>query len=340
MTEDAYLLLENVSKTYYLAQKGFGGAQRQVHAVDNVSLKMARGETLGLVGESGCGKSSLARLILRLERPTEGSIEIDGVDIARLEGRSLKAARQRFQMIFQDPYASLNPRMKVRAIIGEPLRNYRVGTRAEIDRKVETIAHLAGLSSYHLDRYPHELSGGQCQRIGIARAIALEPELIVADEPVSALDVSIQAQILNLIIRLQSEMNLSLIFISHDLSVVSHVADRVAVMYLGRIVEIGGNATLFSQPTHPYTRTLLSAIPRPHPQDRGKKAQVSGELPSPLNPPPGCHFKPRCPFAQDLCGQSVPALREIGTNHAVACHRAEEIIHQSSTIPPIAQPNQ
>ncbi|SNY90714.1 oligopeptide transport system ATP-binding protein [Cohaesibacter sp. ES.047] len=340
MTGEAYLLLENVSKIYHLAQKRFGGTRRQVHAVDNVSLKMARGETLGLVGESGCGKSSLARLILRLERPTDGSIEIDGVDIARLEGRSLKAARQRFQMIFQDPYASLNPRMKVRAIIGEALRNYRVGTRAEIDKKVEAIAKLAGLSSYHLDRYPHELSGGQCQRIGIARAIALEPELIVADEPVSALDVSIQAQILNLIIRLQSEMNLSLIFISHDLSVVSHVADRVAVMYLGRIVEIGDNATLFAKPTHPYTRTLLSAIPRPHPTDRGKKAQVSGELPSPLAPPPGCHFKPRCPFAQDQCSQSVPPLREIGTDHAVACHRAEEIIHQFSTIQPIAEQSQ
>lgn len=285
---------------------------------------MAKGETLGLVGESGCGKSSLARLIMRLEEPSSGTITLDGVDMATLSKTELKAQRRRFQMVFQDPYASLNPRMRVRASLAEALVNYRYGSKADINARVEELAGQVGLSSYHLDRFPHELSGGQCQRVGLARAIALEPDLIVADEPVSALDVSIQAQILNLIMRLQKSMGLTLVFVSHDLSVVAHVADRVAVMYLGRIVETGPVHEVFKSPKHPYTQTLLAAIPTPTPDRRGEKADVTGELPSPLSPPSGCHFRTRCHYAQPRCGQDVPALRLFGEAQQVACHFAED----------------
>lgn len=325
MKSEPYLALDKISKTYALGRAKFGGPQRFLQAVDQVSLEVARGETLGLVGESGCGKSSLARLILQLESPSSGAMAFDGTDPATLNSKALKAARQRFQMVFQDPYASLNPRMKARAIIAEALVNYRKGNAMEINQRVEDLAVQVGLSAFHLDRFPHELSGGQCQRIGIARAIALSPDLIVADEPVSALDVSIQAQILNLIVRLQAEMGLTMVFISHDLSVVSHVADRVAVMYLGRIVELGETQQLFERSAHPYTRTLLSAVPRPTPAGRHKRSQVSGELPSPLNPPSGCHFRTRCGFADARCSAEIPVLRVIDDGQKAACHHAEKI---------------
>ncbi len=331
MSREPHLSLNGISKTYALGRARFGSAPRFLRAVNDVSLDVARGETLGLVGESGCGKSSLARLILQLEQPSSGTMTIDGLDPAKLDAKALKAARRGFQMIFQDPYASLNPRMSARAIIAEALVNYRAGTAAEIGRRVERLAAQVGLSGFHLDRYPHELSGGQCQRIGIARAIALNPGLIVADEPVSALDVSIQAQILNLIVRLQAEMGLTLIFISHDLSVVAHVADRVAVMYLGRIVEIGETAKLFAGPAHPYTRVLLSAVPRPTPEGRHRRSAATGELPSPLDPPSGCPFRTRCRFADTRCAGEVPDLRTLADGRQVACHHAEAIDHPRKT---------
>ena len=321
----AFLSLRNVSKDYPLARSGPFHPRRILRAVDNVSLDISEGETLGLVGESGCGKSSLARLIMQLEALSQGSISLGGVDLARLGKTALKQARRNFQMVFQDPYASLNPRMKARAIIGEALHNYRVGDASEIAARVEELARQVGLGAHLLDRFPHELSGGQCQRIGIARAIALNPRLIVADEAVSALDVSIQAQILNLIVRLQAEMGLTLIFVSHDMSVIAHVADRVAVMYLGRIVELGPTETIFAQPGHPYTRTLLAAVPRPTPEARGKRTASAGEMPSPLNPPSGCYFRTRCAHAVPQCSEMVPALRDIG-GRSVACHLAEALL--------------
>ena len=333
MKPKQHLLLDKLSKAYPLGRKRPGAPKRFLQAVDQVSLEVAQGETLGLVGESGCGKSSLARLILQLEKPTSGTMTLDGIDLSTLRPKVLKAARQRFQMIFQDPYASLNPRMKARAIIAEALINYRMGNVSEIRQRVEELAQQVGLNHFHLDRFPHELSGGQCQRIGIARAIALSPELIVADEPVSALDVSIQAQILNLIVRLQAQMGLTLIFISHDLSVVSHVADRVAVMYLGRIVELGQTRQLFDRPAHPYTSTLLSAVPRPTPAGRHRRSEVTGELPSPIDPPSGCHFRTRCSHADARCTQEVPALRVINGAQQAACHHAERILatlHQNN----------
>ena len=322
---DVHLSLEGVGKTYHVGGNGMFARGRALHAVDDVSLTVMRGETLGLVGESGCGKSTLSRLIMHLERPSAGRIAFDGEDLNAVSADALHRARQKFQMVFQDPYASLNARMTARRILAEALVNYRVGSRAEIAARVERIAAACGLSSYHLDKYPHELSGGQCQRIGIARAIALEPTLIVADEPVSALDVSIQAQIINLILELQREMGLTLVFVSHDLSVVAHIADRVAVMYLGRIIELAPVFDLFAGGAHPYTQMLLAAAPRPVPESRHRRHRTAGELPSPLDPPPGCHFRPRCPFARDKCQAERPALRPYRDGHTVACHFAEEI---------------
>jgi len=322
----AFLSLRQVGKDYPLAKRGPFEPRRTLRAVDDISLDVNEGETLGLVGESGCGKSSLARLVVQLEAPTRGSVSLDGVDLASLGKSALKRARRDFQMIFQDPYASLNPRMKARSIIGEALRNYRIGTPAQIEARVEELARQVGLGVHLLDRFPHELSGGQCQRIGIARAIALNPRLIVADEAVSALDVSIQAQILNLIIRLQNEMGLTLIFVSHDMSVVAHVADRVAVMYLGRIVELGSTEAVFERPVHPYTRTLLAAVPTPTPAARGRRTAPAGEMPSPLNPPSGCHFRTRCAYATEQCAEVSPQLRDIGDGQRVACHHAEALL--------------
>ena len=293
-----------------------------VQAVDGVSFGIRAGETLGLVGETGCGKSTTARLIARLLEPTSGQIKFEGRDIAAMKGRELKAARRDVQMIFQDPYSALNPRRTVGAIIAEPFRIHGLLKDSKQRRaRVQELMELVGLSPEHYNRYPHEFSGGQRQRIGVARALALEPKLIIADEPVSALDVSIQAQILNLLVDLKRDLGLSLLFIAHDLSVVRHMCDRVAVMYLGRIVEHATNEQLYAKPQHPYTEALLAAVPRPEPAGSGRpRAVLGGDPPSPSNPPSGCRFHTRCPRAQDLCSTSDPSLEPQSPSGSVACH--------------------
>jgi len=296
-----------------------------VRAVDGVSFTLDRGETLALVGESGCGKSTTARLVLRLIDPTSGSVRFDGNDITHLGGAALRRLRRRMQIVFQDPFASLNPRMTVGEILVEPLIVHGIGTRRERDRRVEELLGLVGLAPYHACRYPHEFSGGQRQRIGIARALAVEPDLIVCDEPVSALDVSIQAQVVNLLKDLQARLGLAYLFIAHDLAVVKHMADRVAVMYLGQIVEIASRDALFADPRHPYTRTLLAAIPRPDPHRERKQEVAQGDVPSPMNPPSGCRFHTRCPFVIERCRIEAPALAPWREGHLIACHRAAEL---------------
>ncbi len=303
-----------------------------VHAVDDVSFELPRGQTLGLVGESGCGKSTTGRTILRLYKPTAGKIVFDGVDITRLSGEALRKTRRRMQMIFQDPYASLNPRMTVGGIVGEPLTVHGIGTPSERRERVAELLNVVGLNPNFLNRYPHEFSGGQRQRIGVARALAVNPELIVADEPISALDVSIQAQIINLLERLQDEFSLTYLFIAHDLSVVRHVSDRIAVMYLGRIVELASSTDLYAHPLHPYSVALLSAVPIPDPviESRRRRIILTGDVPSPVNPPSGCRFHTRCWLRERLgnperCTTEDPALRTLATGHEVACHFAEEV---------------
>jgi len=303
-----------------------------VHAVDDVSFELPRGQTLGLVGESGCGKSTTGRTILRLYKPTAGKIVFDGVDITGLGGEALRKTRRRMQMIFQDPYASLNPRMTVGGIVGEPLTVHEIGTPAERRERVAELLDVVGLNPNFLNRYPHEFSGGQRQRIGVARAIAVNPELIVADEPISALDVSIQAQIINLMERLQDEFKLTYLFIAHDLSVVRHVSDRIAVMYLGRIVESAASDDLYAHPVHPYSVALLSAVPIPDPviEARRRRIILRGDVPSPVNPPSGCRFHTRCWLRERLgnperCTTEDPALRTVAPGHQVACHFAEEV---------------
>ena len=319
------LQVKQVTRTFPVGQSLLGKARNKVHALDKVSLELKRGETLGLVGESGCGKSTLAKLLVALDRPTGGEILFEGRPLDKVSGKDLRECRKRIQMVFQDPFASLNPRMTARASIAEPLRNFTALNKDEIEKRIVELANQVGLSSHHLDRFPHELSGGQCQRVGIARAIACKPDVIVADEPVSALDVSIQAQILNLLFEIKSDMDLSIVFVSHDLSVVAHVADRVAVMYLGRILEMGPANDLFKNPRHPYTQMLLGALPHPKPEARRRKSVVRGELPSPLNPPPGCHFRMRCPLAGDDCAKDIPEMeRADAKDHMVACHRLVE----------------
>jgi oligopeptide transport system ATP-binding protein len=293
-----------------------------VRAVDGISFDVRRGETLGLVGESGCGKSTTGRAILQLHRPTSGSVIFEGKDLVQMKGEDLRKMRRRMQMIFQDPYASLNPRMTVGEIIGEPLLVHNLASKKEADQKVEDLLQLVGLNSAYANRYPHEFSGGQRQRVGVARALALNPSLIVCDEPISALDVSIQAQVVNLLEDLQSQFNLTYLFIAHDLSMVRHISTRVAVMYLGKIVELAARDVLYAHPLHPYTQALLSAVPIPDPavEEKRKRQILQGEIPSPANPPSGCHFRTRCPLADTICAEKDPEWREMVPDHFVACH--------------------
>ena len=309
-------------KKHFPIYKGiFSRVGGHVYAVDGVSFRIGHGETLGLVGESGCGKSTVGRTVLKLLEPTEGRIRLEDEDITDLDAVRMMPYRRRMQMIFQDPYASLNPRMQARSIVGEPMTIHGVAEGAEREERVEALFERVGLGRRHMDSYPHEFSGGQRQRIGIARALALNPDLIVGDEPVSALDVSIQAQIINLLMDLQDELKLSYLFVAHDLAVVEHISHRVAVMYLGRIVETTDKTSLFDTPLHPYTEALLSAVPVPKARARGRKRVIlTGDVPSPINPPPGCHFHSRCPYAMARCRSDVPVLREVQPDHWAACH--------------------
>ena len=324
MTGELILEVRDLVKHFEVGGGLLGGPPGVVKAVDGVSFAIRRGETLGLVGESGCGKTTTGRCILQLERPTSGQVLFEGVDLTKLGQVELRAVRRRVQVIFQDPYSSLNPRMTVGQIIAEPLGVHGiVPERRAREARMKSLLDRAGLLPAMALRYPHELSGGQRQRVGIARALAMEPSLIVCDEPVSALDVSIQAQIINLLEELQAEFGLTYLFVAHDLSVVRHISDRVAVMYLGKIVEITDRKSLYDNPLHPYTKALLSAVPIPDPAvEAGRERTVlGGEVPSPLNPPPGCVFHPRCPIAIDECRRAVPELREIRPEHRVACIR-------------------
>jgi oligopeptide transport system ATP-binding protein len=329
MTEtDTILELDDVH-THFAVHRGFLLRRHvgTVKAVDGVSLKIRRGEVVGLVGESGCGKSTLARTIIQLVRATSGRILVDGRDLASLRGDQLRDMRTEVQMVFQDPHASLNPRMTVFDTLAEPLLVHKRTTRARVAVEVAELMQRVGLAPRYMRKYPHEFSGGQRQRIAVARALALRPRLIIADEPVSALDVSIQAQILNLLSRLVREMNLSMVFIAHDLSVVKHISDRVAVMYLGKIVEVGDAADVIERPRHPYTKALISAIPVPDPAKERTRQRIvlPGDPPSPLNPPVGCAFHPRCPFALEKCRQVVPPLGTLPDGRRVACVRVGEI---------------
>jgi oligopeptide/dipeptide ABC transporter ATP-binding protein len=308
-------------KKHFPVRKGvFGRIAGQVYAVDGISFTINPGETLGLVGESGCGKSTAGKSIAKLIDPTEGEVMLEGERIDHLSRRDIRAYRRRIQFVFQDPYSSLNPRLNAGQIVAEPLINFANGSGRNVQEQVAELFPKVGLKPEQMERFPHEFSGGQRQRIGIARALALNPALIICDEPVSALDVSVQAQVINLLMDLQREFGLSYLFIAHDLAVVEHISHRVAVMYLGRIVEIADKRDLFRQPLHPYTEALLSAVPVPTPGARSKRIVLQGDVPSPINPPPGCHFHTRCPYAEARCRTETPVLRDVGPGRKVACH--------------------
>jgi oligopeptide/dipeptide ABC transporter ATP-binding protein len=317
---DNLLRVENLKKYYPLGRGFFKKSSLYVKAVDGVSLSIKRGETWGLVGESGCGKSTLGRCILRLEEPTQGNVFFENENILAYDRKTLQKIRRNMQIIFQDPYSSLNPRKNVRQIIGEAYEVHGILKKNERAARIKELLEHVGLRADHINRYPHEFSGGQRQRICIARSLALNPKLVIADEPVSALDVSIQAQILNLLVQLQNEFNLTYLFISHDLSVIRHLCDRMAVMYLGRIVEIGLSQAVYQQPFHPYTEALLSAAPVANPLKKREKIILEGDVPSPINPPAGCSFHPRCKYRQQLCREAIPAMRELEKGHWAACH--------------------
>jgi oligopeptide transport system ATP-binding protein len=318
----ALLKVDNLVKHFPILAGVFQRQVGVVHAVDGISFDVQRSETFGLVGESGCGKSTAGRTILQLYRPTAGHVHFEGADLATMKGEDLRRMRRRMQMIFQDPYASLNPRMSIADIVSEPLFVHNIAKGAEVTERVNEALVTVRLSPSFASRYPHEFSGGQRQRIGVARALVLQPEFIVCDEPISALDVSIQAQVINLLEDLQEKFNLTYLFIAHDLSVVRHISDRVAVMYLGILAEMAPRDELYNHPLHPYTQALLSAVPVPDPvvEEKRQRIILEGDVPSPVNPPSGCRFRTRCPLAQKICAEQVPEWREVASEHWVACH--------------------
>lgn len=320
MAKETILKVDNLKKYFPIRAGVIQKTVGHVKAVDGVSFEIKKGETLGLVGESGCGKSTTGRTILRLLEKTEGRVEFNGVDLHSLKKEEIRKMRPKMQIIFQDPYSSLNPRMTVGEIIGESLIEHKLATRNDVTQKVLDIMGICGLASYHIRRYPHEFSGGQRQRIGIARALVLNPEFIVADEPVSALDVSIQSQIINLLMESQENYGFSYLFISHDLSVVKHISHRVGVMYLGSLIELAPKNELYDNPLHPYTKALLSAVPIPDPTLKRDRIILTGDIPSPAKPPSGCKFHTRCPYTMDICKSEIPEYKNVGKEHFVACH--------------------
>jgi len=320
MTAGPLLQVQDLAKHFVVARKLLGGAKTVLKAVDGVSFTLAAGETLGLVGESGCGKSTVGKLIVRLIEPSAGRVQLQGQDVTQAQGAALHDLRRQVQMVFQDPYASINPRLRAKVIVGEPIENYERLSRRDLDDRVAALFDKVGLRRDAMNRFPFEFSGGQRQRLGIARALALSPALIVADEPVSALDVSVQAQVINLMADLQAELRLAYLFISHDLAVVEHIAHRVAVMYLGKVVEIGPKRAIFAAPQHPYTQALIAAAPVADPRARRERIVLEGDVPSPVNPPPGCAFHTRCPHAFACCRVEAPVLTPRADGHLAACH--------------------